>query len=115
MEYLKLPTECSSSPGTNTILDGDAHYVSSSGNVFSFDLHDSYGKSPNSGSLKEYDEICMNPDGFAIYCNITLSYGKKSPGTFYSNSAWYVRSDGVVDYNGYYYVSNSYGINRQNK
>ena len=35
----------------------------------------SYGTSPNSGSLKEYDVICMNPDGFAIYCNITLSYG----------------------------------------
>ena len=35
----------------------------------------SYGTSPNSGSLKEYDVICMNSDGFAIYCNITLSYG----------------------------------------
>lgn len=38
-------------------------------------VHVSYGTSPDSGSLKEYDVICMNPDGFAIYCNITLSYG----------------------------------------
>ena len=31
--------------------------------------------SPNSGSLREYDVICMNSNGFAIHCNITLSYG----------------------------------------
>lgn len=52
--------------------DGDVNYITY------VDL--SYGTSPNSGSLREYDVICMNPDGFAIYCNITLSYGIRFSG-----------------------------------
>ena len=74
MEYLKLPTV---SPGINSVYS--VWCTNSHGRV-SFDFNDdvdttSYGIPPNSGSLKEYDEICMNPDGFVIYCNITLSYG----------------------------------------
>ena len=56
----------------------------------------SYGTSPNSGSLKEYDVICMNPDGFAIYCNITLSYGIFSPYTEYYINEWQVFPSGGI-------------------
>lgn len=45
----------------------------------------SYGTSPDSGSLKEYDIICMNPDGFAIHCNIMLSYGINFAGAVFSS------------------------------
>ena len=72
-------------------------------------VHVSYGTSPDSGSLKEYDVICMNPDGFAIYCNITLSYGIFfSPDTYNDYGAWYVKSAGNIDYNVVY--NNSYEL-----
>lgn len=59
----------------------------------------SYGTSPNSGSLKEYDVICMNPDGFAIYCNITLSYGIISPDSRW-DGAWCGDIDGSISNGG---------------
>ena len=57
----------------------DAWYVNPDGDVYGFwDVTVSCGRSsPDSGSLKEFDVICMNPDGFMIRCNITLSYGIK--------------------------------------
>ena len=75
--------------------------------LYMFPTDDSF--SPDSGSLKEYDVICMNPDGFAIHCNITLSYGIISPDTINSKSAFYVFPSGDVGI-GVGSVYDSYGI-----
>lgn len=53
----------------------------------------------------------MNPDGFAIYCNITLSYGnKKSPCVDRDYDAYYVFPSGNVDYGSDNVYRYSYGI-----
>lgn len=72
-------------------------------------VHVSYGTSPNSGSLKEYDVICMNPDGFAIYCNITLSYGIFSPFTDSNYIVFLVYPNGYLADDYVDIVAKSYG------
>ena len=53
----------------------------------------------------------MNPDGFAIYCNITLSYGyQRSPYIGFSSGAYLINpSDVIYDRYGGHGVDGSYG------
>lgn len=57
----------------------------------------------------------MNPYGFVIYCNITLSYGyERSPNSLYDFFAWPINSSGSVSHD-HNYVYNSYGKNRRTR
>lgn len=95
----RIPTGDSSSPDTDWYVN--AYCVYPVGDVSNgvYGVTYSYGTSPNSGSLKEYDVICMNPDGFAIYCNITLSYGIISPDSRW-DGAWCGDIDGSISNGG---------------
>lgn len=66
--------------------------------------------SPYTGTHYVYIARCVESDGVVNNSNVYDSYGRRSPSTYFVNRiAWYVWTDGDVDYDDVDGVDYSYG------